>query len=175
MKVAFVVGHHNKSKGAYSRFGSEWDFYNEVMECLDSPNVFYHNSDIRGYNNRIINTAYKLNQLDFDLVIELHFNASANPQANGCETLYWHHSVKGKEYAKLFSKEVNDHTGIKLRNNGLKALTYPSERGYGAVYYPSAPTILIEPFFGTNECDCDLIKDARNMSIIINNFLKTIK
>jgi len=177
MRIAFVVGHHNKSKGAYSDSfkQQEWDFWNDVLEYLCSANVFYHNPETQGYTNRVKETASKLNKIDFDLVVELHFNASSNPQANGCETLYWHKSEKGKEYAKIFSECVHNHSGIKLRSNGLKPLVYPSERGYGSVYYPKAPTILIEPFFGTNSGDCQKIGTSRNMSTIINNFITKIK
>ena len=132
--------------------------------------MFYHDENIGGYTTRIKNTANKLNKLHFDLVIELHFNA-ATPQANGCETLYYFNSAKGRQFAKLFSETVNNLTGIKLRNNGLKALVNKKDRGFASVFYPKAPTILIEPFFGSNESDCEKIKNARNMALIIEEFI----
>lgn len=175
MRIALVIGHHKKSKGAMSKLGlREWDFYNEVVEHLGDVNVFYHDENISGYTTRIKNTANKLNKIDFDLVIELHFNAAASPQANGCETLYYFASKKGKEYALLFSQTVTNHTGIKTRNGGLKALTNRKDRGFASVYYPKAPTILIEPFFGSNQGDCDKIKDAKNMAQIIKQFLNKL-
>ena len=176
MRVAFVVGHHKKAKGAMSHLGlREWDFYNEVLEHMTDVNVFYHNENISGYTTRIKNTAKKLNQIEFDLVIELHFNAAVSEQANGCETLYYFASKKGREYAKLFSQTVTNHTGIKTRNGGLKALTNRNDRGFASVYYPKAPTILIEPFFGSNKIDCELIKDTRNMATILTQFLKQLE
>ena len=57
MRVAFVVGHHKKSKGANSVFGQEWDFYNEVLEYLGDVNVFYHDENINGYTPEATNTA----------------------------------------------------------------------------------------------------------------------
>lgn len=173
MKVAIVIGHHKKSKGAYSEYFKmyEWDFYNEVVENIDCVEIFQHDYKIKSYTERIKATAKKLN--DFDIVIETHFN-SAVPQANGCETLYYFNSKKGKMYAQLFSVIVNDITGIKLRNNGLKALINKNDRGFASVYYPKPPTILIEPFFGSNEKDCLRIGTINEMSNIIIEFLDNL-
>jgi N-acetylmuramoyl-L-alanine amidase len=177
MKIAFVVGHHKKDKGAYSPHlkVSEWDFYNNVADCMESTiKVFQHDPTIKGYTDRIKATAEKINQGGFDLVIEGHFNA-ATPQANGVETLYYFNSVKGRQYAQWFSELVNDFTDIKLRNNGLKALVNEKDRGFASVYYPKPPTILIEPFFGSNKEDCDKIKGVENLASIIDNFIAQIK
>ena len=155
MNIAFVIGHHKKSKGAFSSylFANEFDFYTDVI---------------------IKETASKLNKFNFDLVIELHFNA-ATPQANGCETLYYFNSKKGKEFAHIFTDTVCGITGIKSRNGGVKALINKKDRGFASVYYPKAPTILIEPFFGTNDDDCAKIGSAEKMAYIIKEFLTKIK
>lgn len=172
MKIAFVLGHHEKAQGAVSPyFGmSEWKFYNKVMEHIPDATIFYHDPNINRYTERIKNTAKKLNKLNFDLVIELHFNAAA-PEANGCETLYYFNSEKSKKYALIFSEVVNQWTNIKLRNKGLKALVNSKDRGFASVYYPKAPTILIEPFFGSNYSDCRKIKDPYFMACIIKDFV----
>ena len=177
MKIAFVVGHHENAQGAKSEYfnQNEWAFYNEVLTELNTIigniNVFYHNKNISGYTSRIKDTANRLNKLDFDLVIELHFNAAV-PQANGCETLYYFNSKKGREYAQLFTDIVCDCTGIKSR--GVKALTNKKDRGFASVFYPKAPVILIEPFFGTNKKDCELIGSHKNMAYIVRDFLHSI-
>ena len=175
MKVAVVIGHHEKAKGAFSEHlgKSEYDFYSDVVKSLTNVSIFTHDPNIRGYTNRIKNTAKKLNEQEFDLVMELHFN-SAVPQAHGCETLYYFNSENGKHYAKLFSEVVNECTGIKLRNGGLKALVNKNDRGYASVYYPKAPTILIEPFFGSNKGDCEKIRSAENVASLINEFLEDL-
>jgi N-acetylmuramoyl-L-alanine amidase len=180
MKVAIVVGHHAKAKGAYSEFlkDSEFDFYNKVVDwykrCLNgSGDIYLHDENIGGYITRIKNTARKLNTKNYDLVIELHFNA-ATPQANGCETLYYFQSKKGREYAFKFSQIVHEQTGIKVRNNGLKALTHKGDRGFASVFYPSAPTILIEPFFGSNKKDCELIRDYKYMARILKIYVDAL-
>jgi len=176
MRIALVVGHHEKSKGALSKYFGlrEWDFYNEVVRELGNVNVFYHDENISGYTSRIKNTASKINKIDFDLVIELHFNSAVHTSANGCETLYYYRSNKSMKYAQLFSKVVTENTGIKSRNGGLKALTNKKDRGFASVYYTKAPTILIEPFFGSNESDCKKIQSPKNMARIIKRFLENI-
>ena len=174
MKIAFVVGHHEKAKGANSpHFNKkEWDFYNEVLSYIDKANVFYHDSEIGGYVTRIKDTASRLNKENFDLVVCLHFNASRNHTATGCETLYYYRSGKGKAYVAKFSEVVHDWTG--LRNRGVRALMNVQDRGFAAVYYPKAPTILIEPFFGDNKNDCKKIKSAQEMACIIKDFLSKL-
>ena len=179
MRVAFVIGHHKNAKGAYSDFfkQKEYDFYTEVMQHLEKKigkqSIFHHTPNILGYTKRVKSTANRLNKYPFDLVIELHFNA-ATPQANGCETLYYFNSKKSKEFAKEFTKTVVDFTGIKSRNGGIKALSNKKDRGFASVFYPKAPTILIEPFFGTNEKDCMRIHSTSSMACILEDFLTKI-
>ena len=177
MKIAFIIGHHKKSKGAYSKYFKmrEWDFYNKVMSYIPYSHVFYHDENISGYVSRIKNTAKKVNKYPFDLVIELHFNSFIDLDANGCETLYFYRSKKGRDYAKKFSKLVTEMTGIKNRNGGLKALSNTKDRGFASVYYTKAPTILIEPFFGSNLSDCLKINSAKNMAEIIKQYINIIK
>lgn len=174
MKAAFVIGHHAESKGAFSSYfnQSEWDFYNDVARLINSNiHVFHHDPKIKSYMSRIENTAKKLD--DYDIVIEAHFNA-ATPAANGVETLYYFESKKGMEYAKIFSDIISDEASIKLRNNGLKALVNKKDRGFASVYYPKPPTILIEPFFGSNDNDCKLIGSHEFLACLIDKFLVDI-
>jgi N-acetylmuramoyl-L-alanine amidase len=178
MKTAIVIGHHENSKGAYSPFLklAEWDFYQQSLAYLtllrlDMPDIYVHDPAIKGYTSRIKDTAARINKCAYDLVIELHFNAAASPRANGCETLYYFKSAKGKEFAQLFSNTVNKNTGIRLRNAGLKALSSDRDRGFASVFYTVAPTILIEPFFGSNAADCDRIDGPKKMARIIQEFL----
>ena len=177
MKVALVIGHHEKSKGALAKHFNlrEWDFYKKVVECMGEVNVFYHDENISGYTSRIKNTAKKINKFPFDLIIELHFNSAVHKSANGCETLYYYRSNTSKDYALKFSNIVNEFTGIKVRNGGLKALTNRNDRGFASVYYTKAPTILIEPFFGSNTEDCKKIESPQNMAVILKTFIERIK
>ena len=175
MKVAVIVGHHLKDGGAFSpTLGmNEFNFYHLVTAKLRNVTVFFHDHKISGYTSRIKDTAKRVDAGNFDLVIECHFNA-AIPEANGCETLFYFKSIKGKQYAQEFSNLVNQRTGIKLRNGGLKPLVNEKDRGFASVFYPSAPTILIEPFFGSNVSDCEKIGGVDNMASIIQEFIDNL-
>lgn len=170
--IAIVVGHHRKSKGALSEHFNlrEWDFYNEVIKDLKNVDIFHHNEFISGYISRIKDTSKRLNKKDYDLVIELHFNSFFEPQANGCETLYFYRNKNAKNLSIQFSELVNKRTGIKIRGNGAKALTNRHDRGFASVYYPNATTLLIEPFFGSNKRDCERIISPQSLAGIINEF-----
>ena len=175
-KIAFVVGHHEKYKGAFSKYlkYSEWDFYNEVIKSLGEVSFFYHDKNIRSYTERIKNTASKINKYPFDLVIELHFNSVNDESVSGCETLFYHSSTKGRKYAQLFSDTISEINWDKKRNNGLKPLYNSNDRGFASVYYTTAPTILIEPFFGSNKSDCEKIQSPDNMAYLIGEFIKRV-
>lgn len=179
MKIAIVIGHHEKSKGAFSPFFGmrEYDFYKEVVKKIYPVNSNYsvdfyeHDSNISGYTTRIKDTTSKLNKVNYDLVLSLHFN-SFEPQANGCETLYFYKSKLGKKYAQefnlLFTKV------FRIKNRGIKALTNKKDRGFAICYYPKAPVILLEPFFGSNLKDCENVQHPKNIADTINIFLTNI-
>jgi N-acetylmuramoyl-L-alanine amidase len=176
MKIALVIGHHEKSRGAYSKYFNqrEWDFYKLVVNYVRSRHevrIFEHDSNISGYVTRVKKTASHVNAWKADRVISLHFNAF-NGRANGCETLYYYASRTGKQMAEDFSKLVSDLTGIK--NRGIKALTNRHDRGFAAVKYTIAPTILIEPFFGDNCGDCEKIEGTQRMAKIISIYVDSL-
>ena len=179
MKVALLIGHNSNKKGAYSEFldNSEYMFYKKVVRelelrfCNTDFQSFEHDATIKGYTKRIKATAKRINKQDFDLVISLHFN-SFDGTAHGCETLHYYKSKQGKAYANKFSRFINNELDIRFR--GTKALTNKRDRGFAAVYYTNAPTILIEPFFGDNEEDCRNIVSAENFARVLNKFIKTL-
>lgn len=165
MKIAFVIGHHKLSKGAFSKYLNkyEYDLY-KGFECELSKygDVFYHNSLIPSYTAR--QKAMSKRTKQYDLVFELHFNA-ANGLANGCEALYYFENKKTKHIARNFCKEYTRLTGTK--NRGEKALYNKNQRGFGFVFHQKTDAIILEPFFGDNHSDC--------LKFYINYFIKAIK
>jgi len=83
-------------------------------------------------------------------VLELHFNA-AGPDARGAEVLHAVGSRRSKALAAHVLEEVVAATG--LRSRGLKAKER-GERGAGSLFATEYPTIVPEPFFGSNKADC---------------------
>jgi len=170
MGIAFVIGHTPYSKGAFSKYfnSSEWDFYNKYFTKINSVgNVFVHDNDL-GYTSRQKEMAKKTK--DFDIVFELHFNAS-NGTANGCEALHYHLNETAEKISEVFCEDYTRQTGAK--NRGAKKLSNSGDRGYGFVSCQKPTAIILEPFFGDNIEDCkkfDIDVFISSIKYAINNF-----
>ena len=173
MKTAIIIGHTKIRQGATSAHLSvptEWRFNQLIAEKLQSvATVFYYDSYNAGYTAMVKRMATRINAEKFDLVLELHFNASPEKSANGAEALYYFKNESAKELGKHFCELMHQKLGIK--NRGVKALYGKHQRGFAAVYYPEATTLILEPFFGSNQNDCAKI----NAPGAINTYVTIIK
>lgn len=154
MKVAVYIGHTPKGdKGAYSEHLklSEYDYNIQVGQELEKINpelydIFSHSK--QDYYQRQVDMGQKTK--NYDVVLELHFNA-AGVTANGTEMLYFYSSKKGKELARILSKNVSKRFCTSLRGvEGTKALINKNDRGYWFVKLAHPVAIIVEPFFGSN-------------------------
>lgn len=172
-KVAIVVGHTKLRPGACSLYGisCENQFNTTVAKNLeDVADIYFYDSYNYGYKSMVKRNANKLNKEDYELVIELHYNSSV-PEANGCEVFYYFSNIEGKKMAYNLSKMISK--VFNVRNRGAKAMTSLNQRGFWAVYYPKATTLLLEPFFGSNEKDVEKFKGKeKEYSELIRTFLK---
>lgn len=179
--IAIVVGHTKLKPGACSPYGieCEFKFNSEVakyLECI--ADIYFYDSYNLGYTSMVKRNAAKLNKKNYKLVIELHYNA-ASELANGTECLYYFANKKAKQLSELFCEMFC--TEFHTTNRGAKALVNDKQRGFAAVFYPKATTLILEPFFGTNRGDvakmkynqsdyadmiCDFIEEARNKNLI---------
>ncbi len=172
-KIAIIIGHDALVQGAISPFlnKTEWEFYNaQAVNGIGAGNIlFYRNRN--GVSSA--HDAIRAHPRQFDLVLEFHFNAFSNPQANGAEILM-------AEYLNKFERTLADHVlqewchTFGLRDRGLK---FPAKgaRGFKNVNgFTDAPTFLLEPFFGTNETDCDKIKNVNIVEWFVNEFAKRL-
>jgi len=150
---AFIIGHHEKAKGAFSTIlnTTEWDLFKSMESELSKlGDVYTHNPNISSYTQRVQETANRINQKNYTMVVALHFNMF-NGVANGCEALFV--SDKGRQLAVNFCTHYTKLTGA--NNRGAKQLS-SGQNGYGEIFNPKATAILIEPFFGDNARDCQL-------------------
>lgn len=163
-KVAIVVGHDSKEKGAFSPIlnKSEFDYHKELVEHLPFD-VYYRNTS-GGYKTKMEALARQINAKKYDLVVELHFNSSANPQANGSECLYYYASPIGKRYAEVFTDKVVSTYGMKKR--GAIPISNSSDRGYWFLKLMNAPALILEPFFGSN-IEANKFKDTKQYAKLI--------
>jgi N-acetylmuramoyl-L-alanine amidase len=154
-KIAIVVGHTKAMKGACSPHGiaCEWVYNSKVASYLkDIADIYYYDTYSKGgYTDMVKRNARKINAQNYNLVMELHYNDAA-PEANGCETYYYFSNAIGKQLATTASEYISSAMGVK--NRGIRALINKYDRGFAAVYYPTPTTLLLEPFFGSNEADC---------------------
>lgn len=169
MKAAIIIGHSKESPGAYSTYlrSSEYTYNSEVAAYLSCIADVYKRPDNGGYKSQMKRLASEINQKDYDLVIELHFN-SFNGKAEGCETISYPGSsslVFGEKYCKDISEcYLTENRGAKEAN--------PQSRGWWFLAYMKAPAIIVEPFFGDNEESLKFEnagKYAEVMKQLINN------
>jgi N-acetylmuramoyl-L-alanine amidase len=173
--IAVVVGHTSLSQGASGiNIPSEFKFNSSVARYLsDIADIYNYSSYNLGYKTMVKNNANLMNKKDYDLVIELHYNA-ATPQANGTEVFYYFSNKAGKANAEFFSKKISQ--VFKTKDRGAKPMIDASQRGFWALFYPKATSILVEPFFGSNSYDADKFRDQEcEYAELIRKILKELK
>lgn len=177
-RFAIVIGHTQLRQGACGiNIPCEFKYNSKVSEFLcDIADTYYYDSYNFGYKSMVKRNATKLNREDYDLVLELHYNASA-PQANGTEIFYFWNNREGKHYATQLSEMISKK--FDTRNRGAKSMMLiegqKAPRGYWAVALPKATTLLLEPFFGSNPKDSRNFKDKEcEYAEIIREFLNSI-
>ncbi len=154
MRVALVVGHSQKSKGAANKNYevNEFDFNRALAHDIEHNFAEYNLVDeivVIYRETNYLNLPFEINEYEPDFVISLHCNAY-NTQASGCEMLYYYKSEVGKELARVFYNGLVNLLGNKDR--GLKARSVEDRGGY-LLRYTQAPCIIAEPFFIDNDSD----------------------
>lgn len=161
-KMAIVVGHTNKRPGAIavapiSEHEYSWnkDLAKQIKDHSDSIGVplkifFRDNVGISGAYRQAENYGASA-------VMELHFNSFNSPSATGTETL-WSTSLS-KSFAENVQQAMVGVLG--LRDRKIKHIT--SGRGHNSLTQLSeTPSILIEPFFGSNPNDAATAHECKN-------------
>lgn len=178
-KVALVIGHNAKSQGAFEKsVGTEFQYYSEICKIikeLDEDNridVFERPSGMKTYGAemRAVLEDMKATGENYQLVMELHFNAADNIEARGAEVLAYIYSKLGVPLAKEFLNRLNKEYG--MYNRGVLGIRDSSERGgYGIMNSPF-PYILIEPFFCTNPKEVEKFINKEKFAKFILDFIK---
>lgn len=189
-KIALIIGHNEKNKGAYSEYLkiSEYDFYSKVLDVLfkkykeafNLKEKFVKNIQDKITIFRVPNTGYSkemaevintLEKNNFELAIELHFNATVEHKQHGNTVLYWHKSMEGKKFAELFQEIMTSYTEIKKLD--LIPISSLKQNGAYGIIKSKCPYILLEPFFGDNKIDTDKI-NIEKMAEVLFLFLNEI-
>lgn len=162
MRLAIVVGHDMKAKGATSVSPlnvQEYDYNVDLAEYM------YRVAMAKGITTRVftrnkggLRGAYEDVRKWSDentVCLELHFN-SFNGKVQGSETLFDKDPLDSIELARevhkavceVFQRKNKQDRGIKLIDNG--------ERGYLNLNLCKIPSCIVEPFFGDNPADAEL-------------------
>lgn len=153
LRVAIVVGHNSRNKGAYvggSINQFEFDFNNAVADEMarlawSGLTLKRFNRVFTGsYTSEIRNVYAQVNAWNPEFILELHFNGY-NGKVGYSFMLHHQNSKLSQTCAKRINDIFVKATGFD--DKGSKALS-PSDRGYLSVASAKAPAVLTEPFFG---------------------------
>jgi len=203
-KIALIIGHNKRSKGAYSTIvGSEYDYWKRIAEKIKTEIPLmvdvYERKPNQYYTREMFEVLEELNKNDYKFCMELHFNAAASEQANGCECLVYFGNNKAKALATDFMARLQNKFGSKIRTkeNVIKVTmhekridgkTWEEERkettrglilvqdsktrgGYG-ICKSKDTYILVEPFFGTNNEEALKFSVEKDVVDLFVNFIK---
>lgn len=175
LKVMIVSGHNFKEQGCHnsilniSEYRAVQRIIAKVMEEEEFGDV---DTVYKARNATLNNLPNEINEWNPDLIISVHLNAF-NGKAQGTETLHWHSSKKGKDYATKFSEIASKLTGF--NNRGTLSIK-KGERGWILLGKTKAPAILIEPFFlDSIKTNKELEDKIQASARAIINFIKIIK
>ena len=142
---------------------SEWKF-NCVLAgyvCSDLgrlgiPSVCITRYEGVGYSAAQRWLAWHLRAIGAAAALELHFNDSDNPKANGHEMLYWQTSARGKALAASIDAQMDRYIP-EIGDRNLLART-GNDRGADFLGKTHCPAVIVESFFGSNADD---LQDAK--------------
>lgn len=178
MKIALIIGHNARSKGAYSGIlGSEYDYWKRIAEKIKTeiPAMIdiYERKPNKAYIPEMNEVLKDLNKNDYKFCIELHFNSAGNGQANGCECLVYYKNTKAKELATNFMARLQNLFNTKIRgNHGIIEIKDSKTRGGYGICNSKDTYILVEPFFGSNQDESLKFSVEKDVVDLFVNFIK---
>ena len=157
--IVLCAGHSRPGdSGALSTSGvTEHRFYSryiihavaDALRALGFTVTVIEQYQGRSYGAAMRWLAKKLKELGADLAYEFHFNA-ASKSAEGFEALFWHRSKVSDDVAEAMQR-VQVLAYPEMKDRGIEPLgDQAHERGTLFCSLPHCPSIILEPFFGTN-------------------------
>ncbi|MBR8750126.1 hypothetical protein IX317_001810 [Fusobacterium sp. DD29] len=173
---ALVIGHNQRSKGAYSHMLSqyEYDYYVDVANIineLDESIDVYLRKPSTGYSKEMRPVIDSINLNNYDFVLELHFNNVSDKRVNGALCLAHYKSVKGLKIAEEFLEKLCE--SYNLKNRGIIKVKSSSDRGGFGICKTCCPYVLIEPFFGNNQ-EAEKFKNKERFAKFIVDFIREV-
>ena len=152
MKIALCAGHHKDRKGAVNK---KYDLneYDEALKVvIPLTEILLNNGHpVSTFSGKLSQKIANINKYDFDLVIDLHFNAGGG---RGCEVVHVPGSDTRHDQADDMSREIALY--MNLRNRGAKEGWYwgganPGTKPDAFVTQTNCPAFIPEPLFIDND------------------------
>ena len=157
MRVALVIGHRSKSQGAVGSAGwSEYRYYKElfipalqkILKRFDvETKVFTRGNYGKSYTGRIRKAHKKIDEWGAEYAISFHFDAAANPRAQGHTVLFDSASKQSRSMALVFDAMLDKH----LHNRDRGLLDRHSGHGSAWLRYGKSTNILLELYFAAHQ------------------------
>ena len=155
-KIAIVIGHNSRAQGAVrvTDGRTEFDWNGELAELIRSHDPaaikIFRRERGGGYSAEIDRVYAAVDAWGANCSIELHFNGSVNPRANGGLTL-----SSGTKGSMALARAVQKHSvaALGVADRGVQ-IRKRHERGGRSLWQGKAPAIMTEPYFGSNAHEC---------------------
>lgn len=158
--VAVVVGHRPGSPGAVNQTSgvSEFEYNDDVANALCDALKLHDLEPVLVYRDTYQELPNKINALAPDFIISLHCNSFSDTTVSGSEVLYYHTSTNSKALASIVQSKVTQALG--LNDRGIKSCTSEDRGGY-LLRYTSAPCVIVEPAFISNDSDFSILNEKK--------------
>ena len=173
-KVALIIGHNARSKGAFSMIvGSEFSYWKNIAEKVkgEIPELvdIYERKPSTNYVIEMKEVLKELNKF----CLELHFNSSLSPSAKGCECLVYYKNDEAKKLAiDLMARLQSKFKSTVRGNRGLIEVQDSNVRGGYGICNSKDTYILIEPFFGSNIDESLRFSIVKDVVSLLVEFIK---
>lgn len=165
-RIAIVIGHNAGAQGAVrcTDGRTEYDWNSDLAKMIEAHDPTHIKVFRRkrggGYSAEIDRVYAEVDAWGADVSVELHFNGSTNPAANGCLML-----SSGTSGSRALAANVQKACVAALGNKdrGVRFVG-KGDRGGLSLWAGRAPAILTEPYFGSNKVECEAA-DARKAAL----------
>lgn len=178
-KVALIIGHNKRSKGAFSMIvGDEFGYWRNIAEKIkyEIPEIvdIYEREPNQNYVREMNKVLVELNKHNYEYCLELHFNSALDSKANGCECLIYKGNEKAKELSTNFMGRLQNIFNSKVR--GVIEVGDSKTRGGYGICNSKDTYVLLEPFFGSNVDESLKFSVVKDVVELFVNFIKdTVK
>jgi len=158
MKIALCAGHHKDRKGAVNKKHNLNEYDEALKVIIPLADILLKNGHpVSTFSGKLSEKIKNINKYDFDLAIDLHFNASTY-KGRGCEVMHVPGATKRHDQADAMSREIA--LFMNLRNRGAKEGWYwggenPGTKPDAFLSKTNGAAFIPEPLFIDNDAEVE--------------------